>query len=70
MKHDLIKNIEELDKKFEVHFNRYVSDTESKADQYKQLLDLNDDSSKKINGYQRSINRLKEQIAYWSLKMQ
>ena len=27
-------------------------------------------SSKSINTYQRSINRLKEQIAYWSLKMQ
>ena len=32
MKHDLIKKIEDLDKEFEVNFNRYVSDTESKAD--------------------------------------
>lgn len=70
MKHDLIKKIEDLDKEFEVAFNRYVSDTESKADNYKKLLKDNEKSSQTINGYQRSINRLKEQIAYWSLKMQ
>jgi hypothetical protein len=70
MKHDLIKKIEDLDKEFEVNFNRYVSDTESKADNYKKLLKDNEKSSLKINTYQRSINRLKEQIAYWSLKMQ
>jgi len=28
MKHDLIKKIEDLDKEFEVSFNKYVSDTE------------------------------------------
>ena len=70
MKHDLIKKIEDLDKEFEVNFNRYVSDTESKADNYKNLLKANEKSSDSINRYQRSINRLKEQIAYWSLKMQ
>lgn len=69
MKHDLIKKIEDLDKEFEVNFNRYVSDTESKADNYKSLLEDNEKSSLMINNYQRSINRLKEQIAYWSLKM-
>jgi uncharacterized protein YfbU (UPF0304 family) len=69
MKHDLIKKIEDLDKEFEVNFNRYVSDTESKADHYKKLLEDNEKSSQMINNYQRSINRLKEQIAYWSLKM-
>jgi len=51
MKHDLIKKIEDLDKEFEVNFNRYVSDTESKADNYKLLLDENDKSSKRINSY-------------------
>ena len=70
MKHDLIKKIEDLDKEFEVNFNRYVTDTESKADQYKKLLEDNADSAKEIGIYQRSINRYKEQIAYWSLKMQ
>lgn len=70
MKHELIKKIEDLDKEFEVNFNRYVSDTESKAEQYKKLLKDNDTSSEKINRFQRSINRLKEQIAYWTLKMQ
>ena len=69
MKHDLIKKIEDLDKEFEVNFNRYVSDTESKADNYKKLLKDNEKSSQNINTYQRNINRLKEQIAYWSLKM-
>ena len=69
MKHDLIKKIEDLDKEFEVNFNRYVSDTESKAENYKHLLEENEKSSQLINTYQRSINRLKEQIAYWSLKM-
>ena len=60
MKHDLIKKIEDLDKEFEVNFNRYVSDTESKAEQYKKLLKENDASSNMINYYQRRINRLKE----------
>lgn len=49
MKHDLIKKIEDLDKEFEVNFNRYVSDTESKAENYKNLLKNNEDSSEKIN---------------------
>lgn len=70
MKHDLIKKIEDLDKEFEVNFNRYVSDTESKAENYKKLLYDNDQSSDRINKYQRSINRLKEQFAYWTLRMQ
>ena len=51
MKHDLIKKIEDLDKEFEVNFNRYVSDTESKADNYKKLLKDNETSSKNINTY-------------------
>ena len=51
MKHDLIKKIEDLDKEFEVNFNRYVSDTESKADNYKKLLKDNEKSSQNINTY-------------------
>ena len=51
MKHDLIKKIEDLDKEFEVNFNRYVSDTESKADSYKKLLQANELSSDRINKY-------------------
>jgi len=31
MKHDLIKKIEDLDKEFEVSFNKYMTDTESKS---------------------------------------
>ena len=51
MKHDLIKKIEDLDKEFEVNFNRYVSDTESKADSYKKLLKDNEASSESIAKY-------------------
>ena len=45
MKHDLIKKIEDLDKEFEVNFNRYVSETETKAEYYKKLLEDNEKSS-------------------------
>lgn len=41
MKHELIKQIEKLDKEFEVHFNKYVADTETKASTYKRLLEDN-----------------------------
>lgn len=41
MKHELIKQIEKLDKDFEVHFNRYVADTESKSGEYRRLLEMN-----------------------------
>ena len=51
MKHDLIKQIEELDKTFGVSFNKYVSDTEKKATKYKELLESNEHSSQLINGY-------------------
>ena len=60
MKHDLIKKIEDLDKEFEVNFNRYVSDTEQKAEHYRRLLEDNEKSSQTINNFQRNINRLKE----------
>jgi hypothetical protein len=53
MKHDLIKKIEDLDKEFEVNFNRYVSETETKAEYYKKLLEDNEKSSQQINNYQR-----------------
>lgn len=70
MKHDLIKKIEDLDKEFEVSFNKYVADTENKADQYKALLDKNVSSSEEINKFQREINRLKEQTSFLTLKIQ
>lgn len=49
MKHELIKKIEELDKEFEVHFNKYVADTETRASKYKELLEKNQSNSKEIN---------------------
>ena len=41
MKHDLIKKIEELDKNFEISFNRYVSETQTKSNEYIELLGKN-----------------------------
>jgi len=34
MKQNLIKKIEELDKEFEVSFNKFISDTDTKATDY------------------------------------
>jgi len=48
MKHELIKQIEKLDKEFEVHFTKYVNDTETKATTYRTLLDGNKTSAEKI----------------------
>jgi len=70
MKHELIKKIEELDKEFEINFNKYVQETETKADNYKELLAKNEDDSKKIGEKQKSIFRIKEQIAMWTIKLQ
>ena len=55
MKHELIKQIEKLDKEFEVHFNKYVADTETKA-------------ANSINATQATINASKLENTYWSLK--
>lgn len=60
MKQDLIKKIEELDKTFEVAFNKFVSETDQKATRYEELLTNNQKDSDDINKYQRTINRLKE----------
>lgn len=68
MKHDLIKQIEKLDKDFEVHFNKYASETDHKAESYKKLLNENQIQSGQIDDFQKAINRLKEQYAYWHLK--
>jgi len=70
MKHDLIKKIEELDKEFEVHFQKYMSDTEQRAGEYTALLSKNEKSSEEITKYQKKINRLKDSIAMWTLKAQ
>jgi hypothetical protein len=69
MKHDLIKKIEELDKEFEQSFNKYVNDTETKADTYKDLLEKNGKSADEINNKQREINRLKEQTSFLTMKI-
>jgi len=45
MKHDLIKKIEQLDAEFETSFNKFVSETETKANTYDQLIKRNGESS-------------------------
>jgi DNA anti-recombination protein RmuC len=60
MKHDLIKKIEELDKEFEVHFNKYEADTDTKAKEYKNLLGESQKLSGEISGLTKNIENLKE----------
>jgi len=68
MKHELIKQIEKLDKEFEVHFNKYVADTETKATHYRSLLDSNKNTAIEIGKYQDNINKHKLENTFWSLK--
>lgn len=68
MKHELIKQIEKLDKDFEVHFNKYVADTETKAQNYKKLLDDNKIAAEEIGNKQRQIDKHKVENTFWSLK--
>ena len=68
MKHELIKKIEDLDKEFEVTFNRYVGETETKALEYKTLLESNQRATTDISQTTNDINKLKEQNNYWTLK--
>jgi hypothetical protein len=68
MKHELIKQIEKLDKEFEVHFNKYVTDTETKASQYRNLLESNKKAAGEIGQYQDNINKYKLENTFWSLK--
>ncbi len=70
MKHDLIKKIEDLDKEFEVNFNRYISDTDTKAEDYKDLLAKNDENYKIILKKNWDIQRLTDSITYWGIKGQ
>ena len=69
MKHDLIKKIDDLDKEFEVSFNKYMSDTDGKSQRYKNLLQDNEKSAEDINKYQRRINATKQATAFLTLKI-
>ena len=68
MKHELIKQIEKLDKEFEVHFNKYVADTEQKATHYRTLLEDNRLSANKIGNDQKAIETLRTQSTYWGFR--
>jgi hypothetical protein len=68
MKHELIKQIEKLDKDFEVHFNKYVQETETKAQTYRKLLDDNKTAAERIGEKQREIDQWKVQNSFWSLR--
>ena len=69
MKHDLIKKIEELDKNFEISFNRYVSETQTKSNEYIELLGKNKKNTIDITTTIRKTKRLKAKIALLFLKM-
>lgn len=44
MKHALIRKIEDLDKDFEVNFNRYVNETENRSTAYSEKIKNNEES--------------------------
>ena len=60
MKHDLIKDIEQLDNQFEVYFTRYMAETQTKTEQYSNLLSANTETGLEINKLTKQINRLQE----------
>merc|ERR1712167_403581 len=64
MKHDLIKQIEELDNNFEVSFNKYMADTEQKSLRYRDLIADNKKNSDEIDKFQRKINATKTQTQF------
>ena len=70
MKHDLIKQIEELDNNFEVSFNKYMADTEQKSLRYRDLIADNKKNSDEIDKFQRKINATKTQTQFLTLKIQ
>lgn len=59
IKHDLIKQIEKLDKEFEMNFSTYVNETENRAMAYKQLLEDGKKSTDEIQGHQDAIAQAK-----------
>lgn len=70
MKHDLIKKIELLDQDFEVQFSSYVSETESKSNDYTEKLKKNESDSEDLAKIMRQISRLREIIMNWTIKKQ
>ena len=68
MKHDLIKKIENLDSTFDINFNNYVTETESKSAEYTDHLTRNEKASKEISQLMRDMTRLKEIISNWTQK--
>ena len=51
-----------------MHFNKYVTDTETKAGQYRNLLESNKKAAGEIGQYQDNINKYKLENTFWSLK--
>ena len=70
MKHALIRKIEELDKDFEVHFNKYVNETETQSNTYTTKLQENETMTIDINTDMRTITRLKEECEYNNAKIE
>lgn len=70
MRNDLLKKFEELDNQFELQFNRYVTATSSKSEQYRDNLNTNETHTIDIDTQIRNMTRLKEKIQYWKAKIQ
>lgn len=69
MRNDLLKKFEELDNQFELQFNRYVTATSSKSEQYRDNLNTNETHTIDIDAQIRNMTRLKEKIQYWKAKI-
>ena len=68
MKMELIKKIDALDGQFEVSFQQYMHETEQKTQQYSDLLESNEDTTKNISDMTIEINRVKRKTQRLALK--
>lgn len=57
---DLIKKIDALDNQFEVSFQQYMHETETKTQLYSDLLKNNEETTEKIREMTSAINRIKK----------
>ena len=65
---ELIKKIDALDGQFEVSFQQYMHETEQKTQQYSDLLESNEDTTKNISDMTIEINRVKRKTQRLALK--
>lgn len=70
MKYNLVQKIDLLDQDFEIQFSNYVSETDSKSNDYSEKLKTNDKDFEELTAIMRDTTRLREVIMNWSLKKQ